>query len=166
MTTHPMHHGHARADRSTGVPVGADRFLAPLGRLLFALIFIVSGPTHFSGEAIHMAAAHGVPLARIAVPAAGVIALLGGLSILFGLRARFGALLLLVFLIPVTLAMHDFWNAVDPMTVQIQRVMFMKNLALMGGALLIAYFGSGPFSVDGRRTRGTRYEPGPSMRNP
>ena len=102
------------------------------------------------------AAAAGVPLASIAVPASGVIATLGGLSILLGYRVRIGAWLLVLFLIPVTVMMHNFWALKDPMMAQIQMVMFMKNLALIGGAFLISQFGAGPWSLDSRREQRLR----------
>jgi putative oxidoreductase len=56
----------------------------------------------------------------------------------------------------VTLAMHAFWNVPDPMTRMMQQAMFMKNLGLLGGALLITYFGAGPVSLDERVRRPLR----------
>jgi putative oxidoreductase len=125
------------------------RAIVPIGRALFALIFITSVFQHFSRAAIDSAAAHGVPLAIVAVPLAGVIAFVGGLSVLLGYRARFGAFLLLLFLVPVTLVMHRFWGVADPTMAQIQKAMFMKNLALIGSTLLLMYYGPGPVSLDG-----------------
>jgi putative oxidoreductase len=81
------------------------------------------------------------------------MALAGGLSILVGWHARAGAWLLVLFLVPVTLAMHAFWAVPDPMMRMMQQGMFMKNLGLLGGALLIAYFGAGPVSLDERARR-------------
>jgi len=81
------------------------------------------------------------------------VAVAGGLSILLGYRARIGAWLLVIFLVPVTLMMHNFWVVKDPMMAQMQMVMFMKNLSMLGGALLISQFGSGPWSLDARRER-------------
>jgi putative oxidoreductase len=49
--------------------------------------------------------------------------------------------------------MHKFWGITDPMTAQIQMIMFMKNVSMLGGALLISQFGSGPLSLDARRSR-------------
>ena len=63
-----------------------------LGRVLFALIFIMSGPNHFAKQTIAYAAAQGVPLASLAVPFSGLMAIAGGLSILLGYRARIGCL--------------------------------------------------------------------------
>jgi len=51
-----------------------------------------------------------------------------------------------LFLIPVTLMMHKFWTVTDPMMAQIQMILFMKNVSMLGGALLISQFGAGPFS--------------------
>jgi len=124
--------------------------VAFLGRLLFALIFLMSGFTHFSKQTIGFAASQGVPLASFVVPAAGLLALFGGLSILLGYRAKLGAWLIVIFLIGVT-PMHKFWGIADPMMQQMQMVMFMKNLTMLGGALLITQFGSGPWSLDSRK---------------
>jgi putative oxidoreductase len=122
-----------------------------LGRVLFALIFLMAGLNHFSSQTIGYAASQGVPLASIAVPFSGVLALFGGLSILLGYRAQLGAWLIALFLVGVTPMMHKFWTVPDPMMHQMQMVMFMKNLAMLGGALLISQFGSGPWSLDSRR---------------
>jgi len=124
------------------------RSLVPVGRALFALIFITSVFGHFSRGAIDAASAHGVPLATLAVPASGILALLGGLSILLGYRARFGAFLIVVFLVPVTLVMHKFWGLADPQMAMMQKAMFMKNVSMIGGALVLMYYGSGPYSLD------------------
>jgi putative oxidoreductase len=124
-----------------------------LGRFLFVLIFLVAGANHFNKQTIGYAASQGVPLASIAVPLSGVLAIAGGLSILLGYRAKLGAWLLVLFLVPVTLMMHKFWAVQDPMMAQIQMILFMKNVAMLGGALLISQFGAGPFSLDARRSR-------------
>src|SRR5712692_12007420 len=124
-----------------------------LGRFLFALIFLMAGANHFNKQTIGYAASQGVPLAAIAVPLSGVLAIAGGLSILLGYRAKLGAWLLVLFLVPVTLMMHNFWAVHDPMMAQVHMAMFMKNLGLLGGALLISQFGAGPFSLDARRSR-------------
>lgn len=124
-----------------------------LGRFLFAAIFVVAGANHFNKQTIGYAASQGVPLASALVPLAGVLAIVGGLSILLGYRAKLGAWLIVLFLVPVTLMMHKFWTVQDPMMAQIQMIMFMKNISMLGGALLISHFGAGPFSLDARRSR-------------
>ena len=124
------------------------RALVPVGRVLFALIFVASIVGHFSSAEIAQASAHGVPLATVMVPLAGLIALAGGIMVMLGYRAKLGALLLLVFLVPVTLVMHKFWGIADPQMAMMQRINFMKNLSLAGTCLLIMHFGSGPYSLD------------------
>ena len=147
------------AASSTTIPYATESTSATkaavvlLGRLLFAGIFLMFGPAHFSKQLIGYAASQGVPLASVAVPLSGLFAVAGGLSILVGYRAKIGAWLIVIFLIPVTLMMHKFWGVSDPMMAQVQMMMFMKNIAILGGALLIAQFGAGPFSLDARRSR-------------
>ncbi len=121
-----------------------------IGRILFAAIFVVSSPNHFSQGTIAYAAAHGVPAASVLVPIAGILCLLGGLSILFGFKTRIGAWLLVVFLVPVTFYIHRFWGLGDAMAAMNQQIHFMKNVSLLGGALVFAYFGAGPLSIDNR----------------
>jgi putative oxidoreductase len=124
------------------------KYYVLLGRILYSLIFVLASVGLFTKEPIGYAAAKGVPLASIAVPLAGVIALLGGLSVALGYKAKLGAWLLVLFLVPVTLSMHNFWAVQDPTTAQMEQVNFLKNLSLLGGAFLISYFGAGPLSLD------------------
>ena len=135
---------------STSVWQGA---VVVLGRLLFALIFLMAGANHFNKQTIGYAASQGVPLAAIAVPLSGVLAIVGGLGILLGYRTKLGAWLIVLFLVPVSFMMHKFWTVTDPMMAQMQMVMFMKNVSMLGGALLVSQFGAGPFSLDARRSR-------------
>jgi putative oxidoreductase len=126
-----------------------------VGRILYSILFIMSAPGHFSAETIGYAASQGVPLANLAVPASGILALLGGLSIALGYKARWGALALIAFLVPVTFMMHNFWAVSDPMMHQMQLVMFMKNIGLIGGALTFVVHGAGALSLDARLARRT-----------
>ncbi len=123
-------------------------FIVLLGRVLFAAIFVMAGPSHFTESTIAYAASKGVPLAPLAVPLSGVIALAGGLSIILGYKARYGGWLIVLFLVPVTVMIHNFWAMPDPNMERMNEIMFMKNLSMLGGALLIAHFGSGPLSLD------------------
>lgn len=124
------------------------KFIVLIGRILFSSIFIFASFRHFTSDSIDYAAHQGIHFAPILVPLSGIIALVGGLSILLGYRARLGAWLIVIFLIPVTFMMHQFWGLKDPMTAMMQSAMFMKNLSLLGAALMITYFGSGPLSID------------------
>lgn len=123
-----------------------------LGRLLFVLIFLIAGFNHFSRATIAFAASAGVLLASVLVPLSGLLAFFGGLSILLGYRARIGAWLLVLFLLAVT-SLHKFWGISDPMMQQMQMVLFMKNIAMIGAALLITQSGSGPWSLDARQNK-------------
>lgn len=134
-----------------------------VGRLLYSLIFLAAVPGHFKAETIAYAAAQGVPLANLAVPASGILALLGGLSIASGYKVRWGAIALVAFLAPVTVMMHNFWSVTDPMMRQLQMVMFMKNIALIGGALTFAVHGAGALSLDARLERRADVARGPAL---
>lgn len=118
-----------------------------LGRVLYSAIFILASFGHFSAKAINFAASQGVLFADILVPCSGLLALIGGLSIFLGYKARYGAWALALFLIPVTYMMHRFWTISDPTMRALQQAMFMKNISMLGAALLIAHFGSGPLSL-------------------
>jgi putative oxidoreductase len=141
----------SRGEIAEGQLSGLSRYVTLAGRILFSGIFLMAAPMHFSQPEVAYAKAAGVPLANLLVPASGLLALAGALSILLGYRAKIGAWLLVLFLVPVTLAMHNFWAVQDPMMAQIQMAMFMKNASILGGALLISQFGSGPLSLDARR---------------
>jgi putative oxidoreductase len=123
------------------------KYLALLGRIFYALIFVFGGANNLSKPAQGYAQAAGVPMVSILVPLAGVIAILGGLSIALGYKARVGAWLIVLFLVPVTIMMHAFWKELDPQMMQQQQVNFLKNVALLGAALMIAEMGSGPASL-------------------
>jgi putative oxidoreductase len=124
------------------------KYVPLLGRIFLSYIFISSGSKHFLSQTIQYGASAGVPAASFLVPLAGIIAIVGGLSIVLGYKARLGAWLLVIFLVPVTLIMHRFWSIQDPMQHQIQNIMFLKNMSMLGGALILTYFGSGPLSLD------------------
>lgn len=128
------------------------KFLFPLGRVLFALIFIAAAPRHFTREGIHHAADLGVPVAEVLVPISGVLALAGGVSVATGYKARWGAWALIAFLVPVTFWMHAYWRLSNPDAAHVQQAMFFKNLSMLGAAFLISQFGAGPISFDERRT--------------
>ena len=124
------------------------RYAALAGRQLFSIIFIVASAAHFRPATVEYAAQHGVLLPGMLVPLSGIIALTGGLSVLLGYRTRLGAWLLVIFLVPVTLVMHNFWSVCDPIAFQVERALFLRNITMLGGALLIGYFGPDPLSLD------------------
>lgn len=123
------------------------------GRILLALIFVWSGLGKigsFAGTAAYMAG-KGIPLAEAALALSIIIEVGGGLMLIFGWKARWAALAIFLWLIPVTLMFHNFW-AVEAAQAQDQMIHFMKNLGIIGGMLYVMAYGAGPLSVDNRRT--------------
>lgn len=111
-----------------------------LGRILYGGFFVMSGINHFQHLSMMAgyAGSKGVPAAKPAVIVSGLLILLGGLSILFGvLPGRVGTACIVLFLVPVSFMMHNYWVEKDPMTQLNQRVNFMKNMALLGAALMM-----------------------------
>jgi putative oxidoreductase len=113
--------------------------VALIGRILFAALFLGSAFGHLTqSEAMAgYAGAKGVPQARLAVLVSGVLMAAGALLVLLGIWLDLGALLLVVFLVPTALLMHQFWKETDPMARQNEMVQFQKDLALAGAALVI-----------------------------
>jgi putative oxidoreductase len=120
-----------------------------IGRVLFSLLFLHSGISHLTQRVGMTAYAKGagVPMPDVAVTATGLMILAGGLSVLLGFYPRLGAWLLVAFLVPVAFTIHKFWGLADPAQAANQRAHFEKNISLAGGAMIIAYFGTGPYSL-------------------
>ena len=126
-----------------------ESFAAFVGRIFLALIFVVSGVgkiTGYAGTAAYMAS-KGLPLVDILLPLTIVIELGGGLLLALGWKARWAAAALLLFMIPTTLIFHQFWG-IDPKLAQMQKIHFLKNVAIMGGMLMVLAIGAGAWSVD------------------
>jgi len=128
-----------------------QRYGPLLGRILLSAIFILSGVgkitnPSFDGDQMK---AKGIPAVTAFLILALIAEIAGAISILTGAKARFGALGLFVYLVAVTLVMHNFWAYDGPERVH-QMENFMKNLAIMGGLLLVTVFGAGPISFDNR----------------
>src|SRR5438874_3720682 len=88
-----------------------------IGRIIVGLYFISSGIRHFTHLKMMAgyAGSKGVPMPEVGVPASGLLILIGGLSILLGAWPTYGAIAILVFLLPTTFMMHNFWAVQDPM---------------------------------------------------
>ncbi len=110
-----------------------------IGRILLGGFFLMSGLNHFT-KAQMMAGYAGskkVPVPAVAVVGSGVLIVLGGLSLILGAWPRIGALLIAVFLVFVTPAMHDFWTVSDPQQRMGEMINFLKNMALLGAMLML-----------------------------
>jgi len=139
----------------------SSRWVFLVGRVLFGGFFLFSSLNHFmnAGAMSGYAASKGVPLATAAVLFTGLLLFVGGISVLLGYMPKVGLGALVLFLVPVTLMMHNFWALDDPQQRMTEMGNFMKNLALLGGALaLTAVPEPWPVSV-GERTRRGRTVP-------
>jgi putative oxidoreductase len=127
-----------------------------LGRLIFGGYFLYSGVHHFLDTAIlaQFAASKGVPMPEAAVMFSGALLIVGGLCVLLGVVPRIGLACIILFLAVVTPTMHNFWTASDPQMRQMDMAHFLKNLALMGGSLMMLVVPTPwPFSVEAAARR-------------
>jgi putative oxidoreductase len=110
-----------------------------LGRAIFGGFFLYSGIHHLtaSKSLTEYAKFKGVPMPELAVKGSGLALIVGGTSILLGVKPKLGTAAVLGFLASVTPLIHDFWNVNDPQKKQIEMVNFTKNLALLGGTLAL-----------------------------
>lgn len=123
--------------------------LALVGRILLGLIFVLSGfqkLTGFSG-AVGAIASKGLPMPEVLAVLTIIIELGAGLLLVVGLKARWAAFLIFLFIIPVSLSFHNFWT-MEGAAAAMNKVQFLKNLSIMGGMLMVAAFGPGRYSVD------------------
>jgi putative oxidoreductase len=124
-------------------------FMMLLGRLCLCTIFILSGIGKFlqpDATSLYMAA-KGMPLIPFFLYASAIIEVLGGVLLFFGLKTRWAAFILALYLIPVTAIFHSFWNTI-PIESELQLIEFLKNLAIIGGLLYITATGAGKASLD------------------
>jgi len=121
----------------------------PLARILISAIFLISGIQmlmHFDSTA-HMLGEKGIPLATVATAISILIEIGGAIMIIIGWQTKLAAAIQFIYLIPVTIMYHNFWAA-PPQLHDVQQVNFLKNLAIMGGLLILATRGAGASSVD------------------
>ncbi|MCE7987708.1 MAG: DoxX family protein [Caldilinea sp. CFX5] len=114
-----------------------SNFAAFVGRLVvggFYLYYGINNVVDFAGMAGY-AAFKGVPLPGLAVIVGAILLILGGLSLLTGYRPTLGIAVLVIFLLPVTMLMHNYWTITDPQMRVIEQGLWMRNMALAGAAL-------------------------------
>jgi len=130
----------------------SDSFTPLAGRILLSVIFLISGFFKIGGysQMVGYAASKGLPLAGVAIGCAAVLELVAGLAILVGFQTRIAAWLLVLYLIPVTFYFHNFW-ALQGIEQQDNMIHLLKNVAIMGGLVILAANGAGPYSVDHSR---------------
>ena len=124
--------------------MGFKKYIPLIGRAFLAAIFLkaaVANTLGFQGI-VEMMTSRGLPVPQLLLLGNIFCTLVGGICILLGFKARLGAILLIIFLVPTTFVFHnpftnpDEWNA------------FLKNFGLVGAMLLIYYYGTGPVSLD------------------
>jgi putative oxidoreductase len=110
-----------------------------IGRILFGGYFLFNAFNHFSQLQMMTgyAQSKGIPSPRLAVAGGGVLLAIGGISLLLNVLPVFGLVALVLFLVPVTFMMHAYWKVQEPMAKMGEMVNFMKNMALLGAALLL-----------------------------
>jgi putative oxidoreductase len=123
-----------------------------VARLLLALMFILAGFSKFAGleGTAGYIASKGLPMPAVLAFLTALLEVVGGLALAIGFQARIAGLALAVFTLVASVLFHNFW-AMPADQAFVQQLMFMKNLAVAGGLLLVFSFGAGPASVDARR---------------
>jgi putative oxidoreductase len=130
--------------------VGGSRDVAALiGRILLAVLFVVAGYGKIGGfeRTAAAIASKGLPLPAVGTAITIAVELLGGMMVVLGWRTRWAAAVLIVFTMAATYFFHDYWNMVDQ-AARTNQIMFLKNIAVIGGLIFVWAFGPGRISVD------------------
>ena len=127
--------------------------VALIGRILLALMFVPAGLSKFGGLAgtAGYIASKGLPLPTVLAIASAVLEVVAGLAIIVGYRARLAGLALALFTLLAAFIFHNYWDAPAEQQMM-QQLLFMKNVSIAGGLLLLAACGAGALSLDARRT--------------
>ena len=115
------------------------QYLFLAGRVLYGGFFLLAGIDHFRYVSMMTpyAASKGIPAPRLGVLGSGSFIILGGLSVLLGVRPTWGVLFLTAFLLPTSFLMHNYWTASDPSVRQLDVTNFKKNIALLGASWML-----------------------------
>lgn len=119
------------------------------GRVLLALMFVVAGFGKIGSfeETAAYIASTGLPMPQVGVVIGIVVEVAGGLLLFAGWKARWAALALAAFSVAATYFFHNFWSMTGP-AAQTNQLLFMKNISVIGGLLMVWAFGPGRYSVD------------------
>jgi putative oxidoreductase len=133
---------------------GCRDIIALLGRLAMGWIFVSSGFTKLSDVVAFsgVLAKRGVPMPSFMGWLGAIVEFGGGLLIIFGVKIRYAAILMILFVIVATVISHRYWEFTGA-DFAIQRTNFWKNVAIFGGLLFMFLAGAGRYSVDGIRNR-------------
>jgi len=124
-----------------------------IARVLLALMFVLSGISKFTGleGTAGYIGSVGLPMPQVLAVGAAALEVIAGVLLIVGWQARWAALALAVFTLIASIFFHNFW-AMPADKAFMQQLMFMKNLAVIGGLLFVFAFGAGTLSLDARRT--------------
>lgn len=125
--------------------------LTLIGRIFLGLMFFIAGIGKITGYdgTVQYATGAGLPLPQIGVPIGIAIEVLAPLLLLVGYKTRWAALALIVFVIVANIFFHNFW-AMEGAPRMMNQVAFLKNLAVIGGLLILTAAGPGRYSMDAR----------------
>ncbi len=123
---------------------GIQIFAAPVGRVLIAIMFVMSGLSKISGYEGTQGYMESVGVPGILLPLVIALEVAGGIAIIVGWQTRLTALALAGFCVISAVLFHA--NFGD----QIQMIMFMKNIAIAGGFLFLVANGPGAYALDNR----------------
>ena len=126
--------------------------LSLTGRLLLALLFLPAGISKIGGFAgtVGYIGSKGLPMPEVGAVIAIVVEVLGALALIAGFGTRIAALTLAVFTLVATVFFHNYWGMPADMQM-VQKLMFFKNIGVVGGLLVLAAHGAGAWSLDARR---------------
>lgn len=125
-----------------------NKILPLVARLSMSAVFILAGigKIQDSSGTVQYMAAYGIPAPDVLMVIALIVEIVGGLSLLLGFKAKWGAGILALYLLVVTLTLHTAFSD------QMQVTQFLKNTAILGGLLMVIQYGSGPFSITKQRS--------------
>lgn len=126
--------------------------LALIARILLALLFLIAGFGKiggFAGTAGYIAS-KGLPLPEVGAAIAVIVEFGGALALIAGFQTRIVAFVMALFTIATGVIFHNYW-AMPADQVMVNQIMFMKNLSIAGGLLMLTAFGAGALSLDGKR---------------
>jgi putative oxidoreductase len=134
----------------------ASKPLTLIARILLAAIFITAGLSKIGGfeGTVGYIASKGLPFAGLIAALTIVVEVLGGIAIVVGYKARVAGLILAIFTILAAIIFHNFWDAPADQA-YVQNIMFMKNMSMAGGLLLLTVFGAGGLSFDAKKEANT-----------
>jgi putative oxidoreductase len=133
--------------------MNAQGFPVLIARVLLALMFLLAGLSKFGGleGTAGYIASKGLPMPQVLAVATAVLEVVAAALLIIGWQARWAALALAAFTLLASVLFHNYW-AMPAEQQMMQQLMFMKNIAVVGGLLAVFAYGAGTLSLDARRS--------------